>query len=141
MYESDAFRHTYGAHAYHMAAHAPPQMPPDMQFGRVPPEPFGRPINMLHSERMSQMKVRHADPSQVRDKVEEFRRMFGQQAAGLLSTGTLPVPPGHPLYDRHLAISSLEAERDKLLKENADLKRRLEGSEDGASSSNNAAGL
>lgn len=67
-----------------------------------------------------------ADPARAREAVDGFRRLFHRQAAGLLSAGVLPIPPGHPLYSKHAAISALEAERDALLKENVELKRRLD---------------
>ena len=67
-----------------------------------------------------------ADPARAKEAVDGFRRLFHQQAAGLLSAGVLPIPPGHPLYSKHAAISALETERNALLKENADLKRRLD---------------
>ena len=35
-------------------------------------------------------------------------------------------PPGHPLYNRDRSISSLKDANDKLLKENLELRKRLE---------------
>ncbi|MDE0267066.1 MAG: hypothetical protein OXK17_08655 [Thaumarchaeota archaeon] len=137
MYEADMFRRAYdpywlGVHALHPPAVQPP--------GRTPPEPLGRPIRMpgpdssigAVAERNRPPGAGTASHLQAREAVEGLKRMFVAKASGLLSTGVLPIPPGHPLYDGHRAIAALEAERDGLLKENADLKRRLEKHEAGS---------
>jgi hypothetical protein len=36
------------------------------------------------------------------------------------------IPPGHPLYNRQNSAETLKAENDKLLKENLNLKKKLE---------------
>ena len=52
--------------------------------------------------------------------------MFQQHAAGLLSMDTSIIPPGHPLYTRQNSVETLQAENDKLLKENTELKKKLD---------------
>jgi hypothetical protein len=36
------------------------------------------------------------------------------------------IPPGHPLFSRQNSVSTLKAENDKLLKENLELKKKLD---------------
>ena len=127
MHESEAFRRMYAQYGY--ASNSPDARPPPaIHFPREPPEPFGRPVPMpgRPAARIDPRSRDHV--ARLGDAVDGFRRVFHQQASGLLLTGTPPVPPGHPLYNSQLAITALEAERDSLLKENADLKKRLEGS-------------
>ncbi len=133
MYEADMFRRAYDPYWQGMHAPLPPAVQPP---GMTPPEPLGRPIRMPGLDpgagRNGAPGTGTAPHLQARDAVEGLKRMFVAKASGLLSTGVLPIPPGHPLYDGHQAIAALEAERDGLLKENADLKRRLEKHEAGS---------
>lgn len=137
MYEADMFRRAYDPYWPGMHSPFPPAAHPP---GMTPPEPLGRPIRMpglnpgagTVAERNRAPGAGTASHLQAREAVEGLKRMFAARASGLLSTGVLPIPPGHPLYDGHRAIAALEAERDGLLKENADLKKRLEKHEAGA---------
>ena len=52
--------------------------------------------------------------------------MFRQHANSLLDMNESVFPPGHPLYNRDRSISSLKDANDKLLKENLELRKRLE---------------
>jgi hypothetical protein len=36
------------------------------------------------------------------------------------------IPPGHPAYTRQNSIETLQTENDKLIKENLELKKKLE---------------
>lgn len=137
MYEADMFRRAYDPYWPGMHAQIPPAVQPP---GMTPPEPLGRPIRMpgldpgagTMTERNRAPGAGAASHLQAREAVEGLKRMFAAKASGLLATGVLPIPPGHPLYDGHRAIAALEAERDGLLKENADLKKRLEKREAGS---------
>ncbi len=60
--------------------------------------------------------------------LQGFQHAYQMRAAGLLTAGPMVVPPGHPLYTLRDSVSSLRAENDKLLKENAELRKRLEDS-------------
>lgn len=134
MYNIDAFGYMQGDSGDIM--HVPPvQLPPAVEFSRVPPVPFGHSI-VMPGRAIQSMPNRKTDPAQINGVIDEFRHNFSQHAAGLLSTGVLPIPPGHPLYSKQMAISALEAERDSLLKENADLKRRLEDGKEQADQKN-----
>ena len=62
--------------------------------------------------------------------LEDFERVYQDRAARLLGRGGhtgAVVPPGHPLYERHTSLRILKSENDRLLKENLELKRRLDG--------------
>ena len=92
--------------------------PPFMQSN------FGQHMPLVHM--IPKIRPVSDSSSHIKEAVDGFRRVFHQQAAGLLSTGVLPIPPGHPLYTERLTTRVLQAERDRLLQENAELKKRLE---------------
>ncbi|MBC8251979.1 MAG: hypothetical protein H8E89_10385 [Candidatus Nitrosopelagicus sp.] len=68
--------------------------------------------------------------------LEDFNHMFRQYAEGLLRSNESIFPPGHPLYSREKSFSLLKEANDKLLKENLELKNKLEKSEKKSSQSN-----
>ena len=53
--------------------------------------------------------------------------MYRQYASGLFTMNfTGAIPPGHPLYSKQNSIDILKTENDKLLKENLELKKKLD---------------
>ena len=93
------------------------------QFPRLPPglthpmfKIFENPVKKQFSD----------DASTINQKLKGFQQMYQQYAAGLLSMNSTIVPPGHPLYNRHNSVETLQTENDKLLKENLELKKKLE---------------
>ena len=64
----------------------------------------------------------------INQKLQGFQRMYQEYASGLLSMSSTIVPPGHPLYSNQNSIETLQSENDKLLKENLELKKKLENS-------------
>jgi len=60
-------------------------------------------------------------------KLQDFTEMYHKMAAGLLniSSDTL-IPPGHPIHSRENSIAILKEENKKILKENRELKKKLE---------------
>ena len=62
----------------------------------------------------------------INQKLQGFQQMYQEYAAGLLSMRSSVVPPGHPLYSRQNSVETLQAENDKLQKENIELKKKLE---------------
>ena len=53
--------------------------------------------------------------------------MYQQMAAGLLNMSMDKlIPPGHPLYSKENSIVLLKDEKEKILKENLELKKKLE---------------
>ena len=59
-------------------------------------------------------------------KLQDFNQMFRQYANSILNMNESVFPPGHPLFNREKSISALKETNDKLLKENLELKKRLE---------------
>lgn len=93
------------------------------QFPRLPPgkaHPMFKIYENPLKEKFSQ------DVSNINPKLQGFQHMFQQHASGLLSMNTSIVPPGHPLYTRQNSVETLQAENDKLLKENTELKKKLD---------------
>lgn len=126
MHESYAFEYMHDRYWHNNAA-----SPTAIQFPRVPPAPFGKPITMPGRPMPKMMPNPIVDnTARLDDTMDGLRHAFYLRASNLVSTGISPVPPGHPLYDRQISIMALESERDSLLKENSELKKRLEA--DGA---------
>ena len=73
---------------------------------------------------MKEQFLRNADT--VNQKLQGFQQMYQQYAAGLLSMNSAVIPPGHPLYSRQNSVQVLQSEKDQLLKENLELKKKLE---------------
>ena len=59
-------------------------------------------------------------------KLEDFNQMFRHYADNILGMDKSVFPPGHPLYNRENSISSLKDSNNKLLKENLELRKKLE---------------
>ena len=68
-----------------------------------------------------------ADNATLAPKLENFAQMYQQMAAGLLNMSLDKlIPPGHPLYTKENSITILKEEKEKILKENLELKKKLE---------------
>ncbi len=68
--------------------------------------------------------------STISQKLQGFQHMYQQYASGLLSMNSTIIPPGHPLYYKENSVATLKAENEKLLKENSELKKKLEKDND-----------
>jgi hypothetical protein len=68
-----------------------------------------------------------ADNAALSPKLQDFTEMYHKMAAGLLnmSSNTL-IPPGHPIHSRENSVTILKEENKKILKENIELKKKLE---------------
>ena len=67
------------------------------------------------------------DSAALTPKLENFAQMYQQMAAGLLNMSLDKlIPPGHPLYSKENSIKLLKEEKEKILKENLELKKKLE---------------
>ena len=68
-----------------------------------------------------------ADNAALSPKLQDFTEMYHKMAAGLLdmSSNTL-IPPGHPIHSRENSVAILKEENKKILKENMELKKKLE---------------
>ena len=68
-----------------------------------------------------------ADGAALTPKLENFTQMYQQMAAGLLNMSLDKlIPPGHPMYSKENSITLLKEEKQKILKENLELKKKLE---------------
>ena len=67
------------------------------------------------------------DSAALTPKLENFTQMYQQMAAGLLNMSLDKlIPPGHPMYSKENSITLLKEEKEKILKENLELKKKLE---------------
>ncbi len=94
-----------------------------LRFPRLPPG-LTHPMFKIHENPAKEQFLQ--DASSMNQKLEGFQRMYRQHASGLLSMNSTVIPPGHPLYNKQNSVQTLQAENDKLLKENLGLKKRLE---------------
>jgi len=94
------------------------------QFPRLPPgitHPMQKIFENPTKERFLQ------DASMINKKLEGFQKFYQQYASGLMTRNTNRiVPPGHPLYSEKNSLEYLKVENDKLIKQNLQLKKKLE---------------
>ncbi len=94
-----------------------------LQFPRLPPG-LTHPMFKIYE---NPMKDQFSDEvSTISQKLQGFQHMYQQYASGLLSMNSAIIPPGHPLYNRQNSVETLQATNDKLLKENLELKKKVE---------------
>ena len=68
-----------------------------------------------------------ADNAALTPKLENFAQMYQQMATNLLNMSlNRLIPPGHPLYSKENSVTLLKEEKEKILKENLELKKKLE---------------
>ena len=101
------------------------------QFPRLPPG-LTNPMFKIHENPVKEQFLKNAET--INQKLRGFQQMYQQYAAGLLTMNFGIIPPGHPLYTRNNSVETLQNENDKLLKENLELKKKL----DKESKSNNS---
>ena len=69
----------------------------------------------------------YADSAALTPKLENFTQMYQQMAAGLLNMSLDKlITPGHTMYSKENSITLLKEEKQKILKENLELKKKLE---------------
>ena len=67
------------------------------------------------------------DNASLNPKLENFAEMYQQMASNLLNMSVDKlIPPGHPMYSKENSITLLKEEKQKILKENLELKKKLE---------------
>jgi hypothetical protein len=93
------------------------------QFPRLPPS-LTNPMFKIHENPMKEQFLKNAET--INQKLQGFQQMYQQHAAGLLTMSSGIIPPGHPLYTRHNSFETLRNQNDKLLKENLELKKKLD---------------
>ena len=91
---------------------------------RYPPG-AGIPIGLANTPKLK--KKISTDTAALTPKLENFAQMYQQMAAGLLNMSLDKlVPPGHPMYSNENSITLLKEEKEKICKENLELKKKLE---------------
>jgi hypothetical protein len=95
-----------------------------LQFPRLPPGLLGSKFNYLENP----MKTKFVqDNATINKKLEGFQQSYQKYVSGLLNMGSsVIIPPGHPLFNQHISVNTLKAENDKLLKENLELRKKLD---------------
>ena len=67
------------------------------------------------------------DNAALNPKLDDFAQMYQQMAAGLIDMSIDKlIPPGHPMHSKENSISLLKDENKKILRENFELKKKLE---------------
>ena len=97
------------------------------QFPRLPPG-LNHPMFKVYENPLKEQFSQQT--ATMNQKLQGFQQMYRDYAAGLLSMRSSVVPPGHPLYSRQNSVETLQAENDKLQKENIELKKKLEKNSD-----------
>ncbi len=94
------------------------------QFPRLPPG-LPNPMFKIYENPLKEKFVNNSES--INKKIEGFQHMYQQYASGLMNMNSSGiVPPGHPLFSRQNSVETLKVEKDKLLKENLELKKKLE---------------
>ena len=71
------------------------------------------------------------DSAALNPKLEDFTQMYQQMAASLIDMSIDKlIPPGHPMHSKENSISLLKEENKKILKENLELKKKLENKQE-----------
>ncbi len=94
-----------------------------LQFPRLPPG-LSHPMFKIYETPMKEQFSQELDT--MNQKLQGFQQMYQQYASGLISMNSAIIPPGHPLFNRQNSVQTLQTENDKLLKENLNLKKKLE---------------
>ncbi len=94
-----------------------------LQFPRLPPG-LTRPMFKIYENPIKEQFSEEV--ASINQKLQGFQHMYQQYASGLLSMNSVIIPPGHPLYTRQNSAQTLQATNDKLLKENLELKKKVE---------------
>ena len=91
---------------------------------RYPPS-ANIPMGLVNTPKLKEkMSV---DNASLTPKLENFAEMYQQMAVSLLNMSLDKlIPPGHPMYSKEHSIKLLKDEKEKILKENLELKKKLE---------------
>ena len=67
------------------------------------------------------------DNAALNPKLDDFAQMYQQMAGSLIDMSIDKlIPPGHPMHSKENSISLLKDENKKILRENFELKKKLE---------------
>lgn len=93
------------------------------QFPRLPPSIFN-PMFKVYQDPANERFTR--DAKATSKKLQAFQQMYQKHASGLFVMNSRIIPPNHPMYADRDSVDALKAENDKLLKENKELRKKLE---------------
>ena len=94
------------------------------QFPRLPPG-ITHPMFKLFGNPSRDNFIQTAED--LNKKLNNFQENYQQHASGLMTMNSNGIfPPGHPLYSQKNSIKNLKLENDKLLKQNLELKKKLD---------------
>jgi len=97
------------------------------QFPRLPPG-IAHPMLKIFENPMKNEFLQNA--SNLNKKLDGFQKLYQQHASGLMTMNSSGlIPPGHPLYSEKNSNKNLKVENDKLLKQNIELKKKLDKKE------------
>ena len=95
-----------------------------LQFPRLPPG-LTNPMFKIFENPMKEKFAE--DNALINKKLQGFQQSYQKYASGLLTMNSGGIiPPGHPLFNQQNSVSTLKAQNDKLLKENLELKKKLD---------------
>jgi len=98
-----------------------------LQFPRLPPGLFN-PIFKIFENPLKE-KIAEENAS-INKKLQGFQSAYQRYASGLMTMNPSGIiPPGHPLFSLQNSISILKTDNDKLIKENIELKKKLDEKE------------
>ena len=92
------------------------------QFPRLPPG-LNHPLSPMHQNQMKSQLSQHDET--LNQKLQGFQKLYQQYASGLITPESPIVPPGHPLFSGRNSVQTLKTENEKLIKENLELKKKL----------------
>ena len=89
---------------------------------RYPPN-TNIPNGLINTPKLKQKIA--VDNAALTPNLENFAHMYQQMAASLLNMSLNKlIPPGHPLYTKENSVILLKEEKEKILKENLELKKK-----------------
>ena len=95
-----------------------------LQFPRLPPG-LSNPLFKIFENPMKEKFIE--DNALINKKLQGFQQSYQKHVSGLLTMNSgMVIPPEHPLFSHQNSVMSLKAENDKLLKENLELKKKLD---------------
>ena len=95
-----------------------------LQFPRLPPG-LSNPMFKIFENPMKEKFIE--EDTSINKKLQGFQQSYQRYASGLLTMNSSGIiPPGHPLFSRQNSVSILKVENEKLLKENLELKKKLD---------------
>jgi len=98
------------------------------QFPRLPPG-LNHPLSSVPQNQMKPQLTQHSET--INQKLQGFQKMYQDYASGLLSKESPIIPPGHPLFTSRNSVQTLKIENEKLIKENLELRKKLENKPNG----------